>query len=96
MKKILLMLITMSTMMLAADGAVLYKKCASCHGALGEKKALGKSKVINELSKEALVTSLNGYKDGSYGGSMKALMKGQVSNLSKDDIETLSTYISSL
>ena len=86
----------MSTMILAADGAVLYKKCAGCHGALGGKKALGKSKMINELSKDALVTSLNGYKNGSYGGSMKALMKGQVSNLSEDDIETLSTYIASL
>ena len=96
MKKIILGLTLISTMMLAADGAVLYKKCAGCHGALGGKKALGKSKVINELSKDALVTSLNGYKDGSYGGSMKALMKGQVSNLSEDDIETLSTYIASL
>ena len=86
----------MSTMILAADGAVLYKKCAGCHGALGGKKALGKSKMINELSKDALVTSLNGYKNGSYGGSMKPLMKGQVSNLSEDDIETLSTYIASL
>lgn len=87
---------TMSTVIMAAESADLYKKCAGCHGAQGEKKALGKSKVINELSKDALVSSLKGYKDGSYGGSMKSLMKGQVSNLSATDIETLSAYITSL
>jgi len=96
MKKILLTLLAMSTMIMAADGAALYKKCASCHGSQGEKKALGKSKVINEFSKENLVSALKGYKDGSYGGSMKALMKGQVSGLSSDDIDALSTHISTL
>ena len=31
----------------ATEGAVLYKKCAGCHGIKGEKKALGKSEVIS-------------------------------------------------
>jgi len=96
MKKIALTLLTMTTMMMAADGAVLYKKCASCHGMQGEKKALGKSKLIHNLSKEDLVSALNGYKDGSYGGSMKALMKGQVAKLNVEEIDTLSEYIVSL
>lgn len=93
MKKIILGLTLISTMMLAADGAALYSKCAGCHGSQGEKKALGKSKVINEMSKEDLVTALNGYKDGSYGGPMKGLMKGQVANLSVEDIEVLVLHI---
>ena len=29
-----------------ADGATAYKKCVACHGANGEKVALGKSKII--------------------------------------------------
>jgi len=93
MKKILLTLLTMSTMMMAADGAALYSKCAGCHGTLGEKKALGKSKVISKMSKEDLVSALNGYKDGSYGGAMKGLMKGQVSKLSDADIEAIALHI---
>ena len=96
MKKILLTLSVMATMMMAADGATLYKKCAGCHGAQGEKVALGKSKVINELSKEDLVAALKGYKDGSYGASMKALMKGQVAKLGDKDIDVLAEHISSM
>ena len=94
MKKIILGLTLISTMMLAADGAASYSKCAGCHGSQGEKKALGKSKVINEMSKEDLVTALNGYKDGSYGGPMKGLMKGQVAKLTDADIEAIAVHIS--
>lgn len=93
MKKILLTLLTMSSMIMAADGAATYSKCAGCHGTIGEKKALGKSKVINEMSKEDLVSALNGYKDGSYGGAMKGLMKGQVAKLSNEDIEAIALHI---
>ena len=81
---------------LLADGATLYKKCASCHGANGEKVALGKSKVIAQMSEADLNTAMNGYKDGSYGGPMKGLMKGQVAKLSSDDIASLSAYIAGL
>jgi len=78
---------------LSADGAAAYKKCAACHGANGEKAALGKSKVINQMTKAEIVTALNGYKDGSYGGAMKTLMKGQVANLSETDIQAIAEMI---
>ncbi len=93
--KTLLMILGITAILGAADGAALYKKCAACHGANGEKHALGKSKVIQGMSKEDLVTAMNGYKDGSYGGPMKALMKGQVASLSDEDTNTLADFISS-
>ena len=74
----------------------LYKSCVGCHGASGEKKALGKSEIISNMSEEDLNTALNGYKNGTYGKAMKGLMKGQVSKLSKDDIALLSKYITTL
>jgi len=40
--------------------------------------------------------ALNGYKDGSYGGAMKSVMKGQASKLSDEDIKIVSDYISKL
>lgn len=81
------------TLSVAADGAAAYQKCAACHGAAGEKAALGKSKVISEMTKAEIEASLHGYKDGSYGGAMKALMKGQVANLSDDDIRAIAELI---
>ena len=78
------------------SGADLFKVCSSCHGANGEKKALNKSKIIQGWSEVQVSTALNGYKDGSYGGAMKGLMKSQVTKLSDEDIEILAKHISGL
>ena len=80
----------------AADGAGLYKACASCHGSNAEKAALGKSQVIKGWDVEKTVAALKGYKDGSYGGPMKALMKGQAARLSDADIKAIAEHISTL
>ena len=48
---------------------------------------MGKSKKVNEMTKADIETALKGYKDGSYGGAMKGIMKGQASKLSDDDIK---------
>ena len=81
---------------LMADGATIYKKCAACHGVNAEKAALGKSKVINDMSEKEIVNALHGYKDGTYGGAMKGLMKGQVAKLSDEDVNSLAAYIVTL
>ena len=86
-------LLATSSAMASAD---LYKKCAGCHGQHGEKKAMGKSKVIANLSEKDLQTALHGYKDGTYGGAMKGLMKGQVARLSDADMDSLAKYITTL
>ena len=61
--------------------------CLGCHGATFEKKAMGKSKVVSDMTAEEITTALTGYKDGSYGGPMKGIMKGQASKMSEDDIK---------
>ena len=94
MKKLAFLMATLFVTSLMADsGESLYKKCAGCHGVNGEKKALNKSKVIAGISKDQLIVALAGYKDGSYGGAMKGLMKGQVASLSEADIKKVSEYI---
>jgi cytochrome c-type protein NapB len=40
-----------------------------------------------------IATALKGYKDGSYGGPMKALMKGQIAAYSDEQIDTLAAFI---
>ncbi len=67
--------------------------CLGCHGASFEKKAMGKSKVVKDMSKEDIIKSLNGYKDGSYGGAMKAMMIGQVKSLDAAAINALADAI---
>jgi cytochrome c-type protein NapB len=67
--------------------------CTGCHGKQFEKKAMGKSKIVKDMSKEDIIKALKGYKDGSYGGAMKGMMKGQVASLSDADIEAIANEI---
>lgn len=96
MKKITMVLLLAFSFGIASDGEALFKKCTSCHGLKAEKKALGKSAVIQDWEIAKIKEALTGYKDGSYGGAMKAVMKGQVASLSTEDIDTLATYVNSL
>ncbi len=97
MKKIVLSLLVASVGLMAADGAALYKKCAACHGAKGEKAALGKSAVIGGMDVAALEADLKGYKAGTTNKKgMGALMKGQVAAYSDADITAVSAYIHGL
>ncbi len=91
--KTLLLILGITTILAASDGAALFKKCATCHGSTGEKHALNKSKIINTMSKDEIVAALKGYKDGSYGGAMKALMKGQIATYDDKQIDTVAAFI---
>lgn len=81
---------------LVQKGKGLFTKCISCHGANAEKAALGKSQIIKGWESSKTIESLNGYKDGSYGGAMKAIMKGQVATLSDEDIKAIAAYVNTL
>jgi cytochrome c553 len=67
--------------------------CAGCHGANFEKKALGKSKIVNNMKKDEIVKALKGYKDGSYGGAMKGMMKTQADSLDDAKIEAIANKV---
>lgn len=76
------------------DAKALYVKCAGCHGQDGGQHALGKSQIIKGWDKDKIKEALLGYKNGTYGSNMKGIMKGQVMNLSEDDINALAGHIS--
>ncbi len=90
MRKILILSSLLVASLFAADP---YAKCVACHGANGEKVALGKSKIIKDMTKADFITAMKGYKDGTYGGPMKGLMKGQVAALSDAQIEAIADKI---
>jgi len=90
MKKIALVLFVSSVVLM---GAVEPKACAACHGVNFEKVALGKSKIVANLTHTEIATALKGYKSGTYGGVMKAVMKGQVAKYSDAELETFAQTI---
>jgi cytochrome c553 len=77
----------------AEVSAVDTKACGACHGAEFEKKAMNVSKIVKDMSKEEIITALKGYKDGSYGGNMKGLMKGQLATFDDAKIEAVASQI---
>lgn len=89
MKKIV---IAASLLVASAAFAGSYDKCVACHGANGEKAAMGKSKIIKDMTKADFVSALKGYQDGTYGGATKGLMAAQV----KDMPEATMTEIADL
>lgn len=70
-----------------------YEKCVTCHGANGEKVALGKSKIIKDMTKADFVASLKGYQDGTYGGAQKAIMVPQVKDMSEATMNQIADLI---
>jgi len=88
-------LIAIATLGLISVSASAYdtKVCAGCHGANFEKKAMGVSKIVKDLPKDEIVKALKGYKAGTFGGAMKAVMAGQAKALSDENIEEIATQI---
>ena len=74
-----------------------YAKCKGCHGQTGKTKALGKAPLLAGQSKETLVASLKGYKAGTLNKfGMGGLMKGQVSDMSEDDMTSIAEFLSAI
>ncbi len=97
MKKVLVLAgLLCATSIFAADGATLFKTCATCHGAKAEKSALNKSQVIAGWDAAKITAALEGYKAGTYGGPLKGTMIAQTKNLDADSIKALAEYISKI
>ena len=97
MKKLAITMLLAGSTLLMADGAASYAKCVGCHGANGEKAALGKSAIIAGQDAAKTVEQLNGYKAGTLNQhGMGALMKGQVGSMSDADIKVVADYIAAM
>lgn len=80
-------------LMITVASAASTALCIGCHGAEWEKKAMGVSKIVKNMSKVAIIEALKGYKNASYGGTMKGLMAKPVAKLSTDDMEKIASEI---
>ena len=93
MTKVLKVIALGSLLAASSSYAVSTAACAGCHGQHFEKVAMGKSKVVKDMSEADILVALKGYKDGTYGGAMKGLMKGQVASLSDADMKAMAASI---
>lgn len=93
MKKIVKVVALGALLATSSTYAASVAACAGCHGQHFEKAALGKSKIVKDMSFKEIKDSLIGYKNGTYGDTMKALMESQVKNLSDEEIEAMSLLI---
>ena len=82
-------LISMGTLLFTTASGASIAVCKGCHGQEWEKEVMGKSKVVKDMSKTEILTALKGYKDSTYGGSLKGLMVEQVKNLSEEEMEAI-------
>jgi len=62
--------------------------CKGCHGVDFEKASLGSSKIVRDMSKEEVIEALLGYKNGTYGSSMKGVMIDQVKSYTEEELRT--------
>jgi len=76
------------------SASLFQQKCSGCHGNTGNKHALGTSPLLKGQNKEDIIKKLNGYIEGTYGGSKKNIMQSQVKSLSDEQIEKLAEEIS--
>ena len=67
--------------------------CFACHGKNFEKHAMGKSKIVSDMTHADIATALKGYKAGTFGGAMKGIMKGQVARYSDADLDAFSKTV---
>lgn len=93
MKKIVIASIVALGVASTLSAGVNASACKGCHGAHFEKKAMGKSKVVAEMSHADIAHALKGYKTGTYGGPMKGLMKGQIAKYSDADLDAFSQTV---
>ena len=92
MKKIVTTIVALSatTALMAGVNA---GACKGCHGQNFEKKALGKSKIVSDMTHADIAAAMKGYKTGTYGGPMKGLMKGQVAKYSDADLDAFALTV---
>ena len=61
--------------------------CKSCHGLNFEKKALGMSLIVKNLTQKEVSDALIGYKNRTYGSVMKGIMNSQVRRYNKEELK---------
>jgi len=96
--KIVIPLFTASMVFGAPISSVYVQNCKTCHGATGENTAVGKSKMIKDLSVIEIEKALNVLSTGERAGLpvAKMIKKNFMNTHTKEQVHELAVYINSL
>lgn len=97
MKKFVLLTVFPIFIFASSAQNIVSRVCSECHGSNMNESCMGVSQIPNTLSQSYILTALKGYKSGrrsEYG--MGSTMTEKVENLSDNELEELSKYISTL
>jgi cytochrome c553 len=82
------------------QGKVLYQKeCAQCHGKNADENTYSVPHKLSQLKPMQILNLLEGYRandDGSFGGSLRAVMRPHAANLTGEEMQSLAVYIYSI
>jgi cytochrome c553 len=96
-KKIEALAVYISNMIEVRGRELFELRCASCHGADGNRAAFGQSDLISGKSESELAAVIEKYRSGEFErGTTASAMKGRAANLSDHDVTALARYISTL
>lgn len=100
MRLIKIMLPVLSTgLLMAASGESIYQiKCASCHGKIAEKKALGHSDIIKGMPVDEFVTLTKAFALGEKEAMpiAKIVKKQFIDTYSDEEIREVAEYVNTL
>lgn len=98
MMKIVMPLLAASMVYGAPISSVYVQKCKTCHGPTGANTAVGKSKVIKDMSVEEIEKALQELSSGERKGLpvAKMIKKNFINTHSKEEVRALAEYINAL
>lgn len=96
--KVMLPLLSTGLLMAASGESVYQKKCASCHGKMGEKKALGHSNVIKGMNTEKFAKLTHEFANGDKKAMpiAKIVKKQFIDRYSDEEIQAVAEYVNKL
>jgi cytochrome c553 len=96
--KIMLPLLSASMLMAASGESIYQSKCASCHGKMAEKKALGHSNVIKGMPVNKFITLTKAFATGEKKAMpiAKIVKKQFIDSYSNEEIVSVAEYVNKL
>lgn len=96
--KIMIPLLSASVLMAASGESIYQTKCASCHGKMAEKKALGHSNIIKGMPVDKFVTLTKAFATGEKNAMpiAKIVKKQFIDRHSDEEIHAVAEYVNKL